>query len=90
MIFANADLHPDASNVYTSDLAKLGTAVQNGQVNFATYALIYLGACNASTEYKSKNFPGGAFICNGVGKGYGCLCIWSGRFSHESCFHRGI
>ena len=59
MIFANARMHPNASNVYTSDLAKLGTAVQNGQVSFATYALIYLGACNASTEYKSKNFPGG-------------------------------
>jgi hypothetical protein len=59
MIFANADLHPTADNVYTSDLAKLGQAVQSGQVDFATYAIIYLGACNASTEYTSSNFPGG-------------------------------
>lgn len=59
MIFANADLHPTASNVYTSDLAKLGQAVDAGQVRFSLYSIIYLGACNASTEYKSKNFPGG-------------------------------
>ena len=59
MIFANDDVDRGSGNLYTSDLAKLGTAVQNGQVNFATYAIIYLGACNPSTEYKSKNFPGG-------------------------------
>ena len=59
MIFANFAMNPAASNVYTSDLARLGQAVQSGQVNFATYAIIYLGACNASTEYKSNNFPGG-------------------------------
>lgn len=59
MIFANAELHPDADNVYTSDLAKLGTAVKDGDVKFSTYAIIYLGACNAATEYKSENFPGG-------------------------------
>ena len=59
MIFANFEMNPAASNVYTSDLARLGQAVQSGQVNFATYAIVYLGACNASTEYKSTNFPGG-------------------------------
>jgi RHS repeat-associated protein len=58
-IFANADIHPTASNVYTSDLARLGQAVQSGQIDFAAYAIIYLGACNASTSYKSANFPGG-------------------------------
>jgi RHS repeat-associated protein len=58
-IFANADYHPDARNVYTSDLVKLGQAVESGQVNFAIYAIIYLGACNASTESKSESFPGG-------------------------------
>ncbi len=59
MIFANADIHKTADNVYTSDLAKLGQAVDAGQVKFAAYSIIYLGACNASTEYTSKNFAEG-------------------------------
>lgn len=59
MIFANFELNPTASNVYTSDLTRLGQSVQSGLVNFATYAVIYLGACNASTVYKSNNYPDG-------------------------------
>ncbi|MFL9485699.1 DUF6443 domain-containing protein [Chitinophagaceae bacterium LWZ2-11] len=59
MIFANADIHKDADNVYTSDLSKLGQAVDAGQIRFADYSIIYLGACNASTTYKSNNFPDG-------------------------------
>ena len=59
MIFANADLHPDANNVYTSDLYNIGIAVDQGYLNFAPYSTVYLGACNASTVYKSANFPSG-------------------------------
>jgi RHS repeat-associated protein len=57
MIFANSDLHPTASNVYTSDLTKLAQSVKNGDVNFALYALVYMGACNGATPYKDgKSF----------------------------------
>ncbi len=59
MIFANAELHPTAGNVYTSDLAKLGQSVDAGQIRFADYSIIYLGACNASTVYKSAAFSQG-------------------------------
>lgn len=58
-IFANADLHPTATNVYTSDLAKLGQAVDAGLVKFSLYSIVYLGACNASTVSKSAAFPQG-------------------------------
>lgn len=59
MIFANADLHPDASNAYTSDSYNIGAAVDKGYLNFALYSTVYLGACNASTVYRSAAFPNG-------------------------------
>ncbi len=59
MIFANAEIHPSANNVYTSDLSKLGQAVDAGKIRFADYSIIYLGACNGSTVYKSAAFPQG-------------------------------
>ena len=59
MIFANSELHPDASNVYTSDLYNIGIAVDNGYIKFASFSTIYLGACNSATMYKSANFPDG-------------------------------
>jgi len=59
MIFANSRLNPNADNVYTSDLYNIGVAVDKGYLNFAPYSTVYLGACNASTVYKSANFPNG-------------------------------
>jgi RHS repeat-associated protein len=59
MIFANYEWNPEADNVYTSDLSKLGDAVDEGKIKFANYSTVYLGACNASTVYKSAKFKNG-------------------------------
>ncbi len=80
-IFPNDDMDPGSGNVYTSDLAKLGTAVQNGQVNFATYSIIYLGACNGSTEYTSKNFPQGRSFAMELARVTGAF-VYGARDSH--------
>lgn len=37
------------TNVNTSDLSQLNTAIKNGDVSFASNAVIYIGNCNAGT-----------------------------------------
>lgn len=81
MIFANADLHPNASNVYTSDLVRLGEAVQSGKISFAEYAVIYLGACNGSTATVSSAFPGGRSFAMELARVSGAF-VWGANNSH--------
>jgi RHS repeat-associated protein len=50
-IFPNAKAAPTALNIYTSDLAQVATAVKNLEIKFASFATIYLGACNGGTFY---------------------------------------
>ena len=82
MIFANSDLHPDANNVYTSDLSKLGNAVDSGKINFADYSTVYLGACNASTAYKSTNFPNGRSFALELAKSTRSAFVWGAANEH--------
>ncbi|MGR3854038.1 hypothetical protein [Chryseobacterium indologenes] len=82
MIFANADLHPDADNVYTSNLSKLGNAVDAGQIKFANYSTVYLGACNASTAYKSTNFPNGQSFALEFAKATRSAFVWGAANEH--------
>ncbi len=57
MIFANAKRNPDADNVYTSDLEKLENSVNSNDIRFAENSVIYMGGCNAGTQYKDgKSF----------------------------------
>lgn len=82
MIFANADLHPDANNVYTSDLSRLGNSVDSGDVKFANYSTVYLGACNASTAYKSSNFPSGRSFAMEFAKATRSSFVWGAANEH--------
>jgi RHS repeat-associated protein len=59
MIFASSRWDGNGKNVYTSDLHRIGDAVDAGLIKFAPFSLVYLGGCNVGTIYKSKAFPEG-------------------------------
>ncbi len=40
-----------AGGIESTDLGALETAISNGEISFAQGAIIYLGACNAGTDY---------------------------------------
>ncbi|MGN7707946.1 DUF6443 domain-containing protein [Chryseobacterium sp. 22543] len=82
MIFANADLHRDADNVYTSDLSKLGRSVDSGDIKFADFSTVYLGACNASTAYVSTNFPNGQSFALEFAKATRGAFVWGAANEH--------
>lgn len=56
IIFGDANEHPDADNVYTSDLYQIGNSFNNGDLEFTSDSVIYLGGRNVSTVYNGQSF----------------------------------
>jgi RHS repeat-associated protein len=82
MIFANYELNSTFENVYTSDLHKLGDAVDQGLIKFAHFSTIYLGGCNTATVYKSNAFPEGQSFALEFAKATRTSFVWGAANAH--------